>query len=122
MLKIAVIGAGSTYTPELVDGLLKRRDVFSVDELVLMDIDERKLRIVGSLAKRMAAHVDDGLTVRLTDDLDDALRDASFVMAQIRVGKLPARHLDESIPLKYDLIGQETTGIGGFFKGFAPSP
>lgn len=122
MLKIAVIGAGSTYTPELVDGILQRRNIFPVTELVLMDIDERKLRIVGSLAARMAAHVDPSLTVRQTMDLDDALRGASFVMAQIRVGKLPARHLDESIPLQYDLIGQETTGIGGFFKGLRTIP
>lgn len=122
MLKITVIGAGSTYTPELVDGLLSRRDIFPVTELVLMDIDERKLNIVGKLAQRMAAHIDPNLTVRLTMDLDDALRGASFVMAQIRVGKLPARHLDESIPLRYDLIGQETTGIGGFFKGLRTIP
>lgn len=122
MLTIAVIGAGSTYTPELVDGLLQRRDIFPVTELVLMDIDERKLRIVGALARRMAAHVDERLSVRLTMDLEDALAGANFVMAQIRVGKLPARHLDESIPLRYGLIGQETTGIGGFFKGLRTIP
>ncbi len=122
MLKVTVIGAGSTYTPELVDGLLKRRDVFPVTELVLMDIDERKLRIVGALAARMAAHEATGLTVRQTMDLDEALTGASFVMAQIRVGKLPARHLDESLPLKHGLIGQETTGIGGFFKGLRTIP
>ncbi len=122
MLKIAVIGAGSTYTPELMDGLLKRRDAFPVTEVVLMDIDARKLGIVGGLALRMAAHADKKFTVRLTENLDEALAGASFVMAQIRVGKLPARHLDESIPLKYDLIGQETTGIGGFFKGLRTIP
>lgn len=122
MLKIAVIGAGSTYTPELADGLLQRKDIFPVEELVLMDIDERKLRIVGALVSRMAQHENDRLVVRQTMDLDDALRGASFVMVQIRVGKLPARHLDESIPLRYDLIGQETTGIGGFFKGLRTIP
>lgn len=122
MLKIAVIGAGSTYTPELVDGLLTRQSVFPVSELTLMDIDERKLRIVGSLVDRMAAHAGGGLKVTKTMDLDEALRGASFVMAQIRVGKLAARHLDESIPLQYDLIGQETTGIGGFFKGLRTIP
>lgn len=122
MIKIAVIGAGSTYTPELVDGLLQRRDIFPVTEIVLMDIDERKLLIVGALAQRMAAHTDERLSVRLTMDLDDALEGASFVMAQIRVGKLPARHLDESIPLRYGLIGQETTGIGGLFKGLRTIP
>ncbi|MDL2319260.1 6-phospho-beta-glucosidase [Eubacteriales bacterium OttesenSCG-928-A19] len=122
MLKLAVIGAGSTYTPELVDGLLTRRDIFPVEELVLMDIDERKLRIVGGLAQRMAAHAGGAMRVRLTMALDNALAGADFVMAQLRVGKLPARHLDESIPLKYGLIGQETTGIGGFFKGLRTIP
>lgn len=122
MLKVAVIGAGSTYTPELVDGIIKRRQGFPVTELVLMDIDERKLRIVGALAQRMAAHSAEGLSVRLTMDLDDALSGATFVFAQIRVGKLAARHLDESIPLAYGLIGQETTGIGGFFKGLRTIP
>lgn len=122
MLKVAVIGAGSTYTPELVDGILTRREIFPVTELVLMDIDVRKLGIVGRLAQRMARHADDTLAVRMTEDLDDALRGASFVMVQIRVGKLPARHLDESIPLQHDLIGQETTGIGGFFKGLRTIP
>lgn len=122
MLKITVIGAGSTYTPELVDGLLTRQSVFPVSELTLMDIDERKLRIVGSLVDRMAAHAGGGLKVTKTMDLDEALKGASFVMAQIRVGKLAARHLDESIPLSYDLIGQETTGIGGFFKGLRTIP
>ena len=61
MFKVAVIGAGSTYTPELVDGILRRREILPVEELVLMDIDERKLRIVGALAQRMAAHVDEKL-------------------------------------------------------------
>ena len=122
MFKVAVIGAGSTYTPELVDGILRRREILPVEELVLMDIDERKLRIVGALAQRMAAHVDEKLRVRLTMDLDDALDKATFVMAQIRVGKLPARHLDESIPPTFGLIGQETTGIGGFFKGLRTIP
>jgi len=122
MLKITVIGAGSTYTPELVDGLLTRQSVFPVSELTLMDIDERKLRIVGSLVERMAAHAGGKLKVTKTMDLDEALKGASFVMAQIRVGKLAARHLDESIPLAYDLIGQETTGIGGFFKGLRTIP
>jgi len=121
-MKMTVIGAGSTYTPELVDGLLTRREVFPITELVLMDIDERKLRIVGNLAKRMAAHAGEPFAVRLTMDMEDALSGASFVMAQIRVGKLPARHLDESIPLGFGLIGQETTGIGGFFKGLRTVP
>jgi len=121
-LKVAVIGAGSTYTPELIEGLIKRTDVLPLTDLVLMDIDKRKLDIVSSLAKRMVEH--SGLTCSFasTENLDVALDNADFVFVQIRVGKLPARILDEKIPLKYSLIGQETTGIGGFFKALRTIP
>ncbi len=121
-LKIAIIGAGSTYTPELMEGIINRYSSLPVTELVLMDIDERKLEIVGGLCRRMVEKA--GLTMRfsLTMDLTEALRDADFVLAQIRVGKLPCRILDEKIPLKYGLIGQETTGIGGFFKALRTIP
>jgi len=122
MLKIAVIGAGSTYTPELAAGIFSRKDVFPVTELSLMDTDERKLSVVGGLVERMAAREGGHVKVTKTMDLDEALPGAAFVMAQIRVGKLPARHLDESIPPQYGLIGQETTGIGGFFKGLRTIP
>jgi len=122
MLKITVIGAGSTYTPELAAGIFSRKHIFPVTELSLMDIDEHKLSIVGGLVARMAAREGGRVNVTKTTNLDEALTGASFVMAQIRVGKLPARHLDESIPLQYGLIGQETTGIGGFFKGLRTIP
>lgn len=95
-MKIAIIGAGSTYTPEVLEGIINRKDRLPVHELVLMDIDEEKLRIVGGFVQRMTAHAMPGVWVRMTIDLDDALRDASFVLGQIRVGRLPARHLDES--------------------------
>jgi len=121
-LKIAIIGSGSTYTPELIEGMIKRKDVLPIDELVLMDIDDRKLKIVGSLCERMIQAANLSCRVVMTQNLDEALRDASFVLAQIRVGKLPARVIDESIPLKYDLIGQETCGIGGFFKAMRTIP
>jgi 6-phospho-beta-glucosidase len=121
-LKIAVIGAGSTYTPELVEGLIKRRGRLDVTELALMDIDDTKLAIVGSLAERMVAAAGMDTRCVLTKSLDDALAGCSYVMAQVRVGRLPARVLDEKIPLKYGLIGQETTGIGGFFKGLRTIP
>lgn len=121
-MKFSVIGAGSTYTPEIMDGLLRRKDTLPVDELVLMDIDIRKLNIVGGLVQRMGEHSAPHMKIRMTSDLDDALRGTDFVIGQIRVGKLPARHLDESIPLKHDLIGQETTGIGGFFKALRTIP
>ena len=121
-LKIAIIGSGSTYTPELIEGLINKKDVLPVKELYLMDIDERKLTIVGSLCQRMIQAAQLDCKVVLTQDLDESLVDADFVMAQIRVGKLAARILDEKIPLKYDLIGQETNGIGGFFKGLRTIP
>ena len=115
-MKITIIGAGSTYTPELIEGILRYRENLDVHELSLMDIDERKLRIVGGLAQRMVAASPMRCEVKLTMELDDALRGADFVLAQIRVGKLPARRLDETIPPKYGMLGQETMGMGGFFK------
>lgn len=121
-LKIAIIGAGSTYTPELIEGVINRNASLPVTELVLMDIDERKLNIVGGLCRRMVEKAGLKTSFKLTMDLAEALRDADFVLAQIRVGKLPCRILDETIPLKYGLIGQETTGIGGFFKALRTIP
>lgn len=121
-ISVAVIGSGSTYCPELVDGFLKARDSLKLKKISFMDIDERKRNIVGGLCVRMLEKAGVGCEVNLTDDLDEALQGADFVVTQIRVGKLPARHLDETIPLKYDLIGQETTGIGGFFKALRTIP
>lgn len=116
-MKIAIIGAGSTYTPELIEGILQRAASLEPTEIALMDIDQPKLDIVGTLSLRMIEKA--GLLCRayLTMDVDTALQGADFVLCQIRVGKLPARILDETIPLRYGLLGQETMGIGGFFKG-----
>ena len=121
-IKIAIVGSGSTYTPELIEGLINKKDSIPLDELYLMDIDERKRTIVGGLGQRMIAAAGMNTKVVLTDSLDEALKGASFVLAQIRVGKLPARILDEKIPVKYGMIGQETNGIGGFFKGMRTIP
>lgn len=121
-LKIAVIGAGSTYTPELVEGLILRKHSLPLNELWLMDIDTHKNHVVGGLCERMLQKSGTGCRVHITDDLNAALKDADFVLAQIRVGRLPARILDETIPLKYGFIGQETTGIGGFFKALRTVP
>lgn len=121
-VKIAVIGAGSTYTPELVNGILDFRSSLPVRELALMDIDKEKLEIVGGLCRRMVAAAGLECETCLTMDLDEALTGADFVITQIRVGRLPARVLDETIPLEFDLIGQETTGIGGFFKALRTIP
>ena len=121
-LKVAIIGSGSTYTPELIEGFINKRDSLPLKELYFMDIDDRKLNVVGGLCQRMIEASGLDCKVVLTKDLDEALTGADFVLAQIRVGKLPARILDERIPLKYDLIGQETNGIGGFFKGMRTIP
>ncbi len=121
-IKVTIIGSGSTYTPELIEGLINKKDVLPLSELYLMDIDERKRTIVGGLCVRMIEAQNMNTKVVLTDNLDEALKNADFVLAQIRVGKLPARILDEKIPLKYNLIGQETNGIGGFFKGMRTIP
>lgn len=122
-MKICIIGAGSTYTPELIEGVINKRDSLPVTAIDFMDIDERKLNIVGGLCQRMIKAAGLPCETRLIlNDYETALRDSDFVLAQIRVGKLPARVKDEKIPLKYNLIGQETCGIGGMFKGLRTIP
>lgn len=121
-LKIAIIGAGSTYTPELIDGFIKRKNELPVTSFYLMDIDRRKLGIVGKFVKRMLDANDIKCKFVMTEDLKTAVKNADFVLVQVRVGKLDARIKDEKIPLKYDLIGQETTGIGGFMKALRTIP
>lgn len=121
-LKIAIIGAGSTYMPELIDGFIQRKDVLKVDSFYLMDIDMPKTKIVGGLAERMVRKAGLDAKVVITDNLCEALEGADYVMGQVRVGKLAARIKDEKIPLKYNLLGQETTGIGGFMNGLRTIP
>jgi 6-phospho-beta-glucosidase len=117
-MKIAVIGAGSTYTPELVSGLTR----VSLDELALMDVDPERLEVVGGLARRMLGKAGYGGGLTLTGDLDAAVAGASFVLVQIRVGGQAARLRDETIPLACGCIGQETTGAGGFAKALRTVP
>jgi 6-phospho-beta-glucosidase len=121
-MKVAVIGAGSTYTPELVSGLARERDRIDVRDLVLHDIDAERLEIVGGLAGRMLEGA--GYTGRLerTGDLVRAVEGADFVLIQIRVGGQEARLGDETIPLACGCIGQETTGAGGFAKAMRTVP
>ncbi len=123
-LKVAVIGGGSSYTPELVEGLLKRAAELPVGELWLVDVPEgqTKLEIVGSLARRMVQKAGAPIDVHLTLDRRAALTGADFVITQFRVGQLEARIRDERIPLKYGVIGQETTGPGGFAKALRTIP
>ncbi|MGB9680471.1 MAG: 6-phospho-beta-glucosidase [Thermoanaerobacteraceae bacterium] len=117
-LKIAVIGGGSSYTPELIEGFIKRYGELPINDLYLVDIEEgkEKLEIVGSLARRMVEKAGVDINIHLTLDRREAIKDADFVTTQFRVGLLDARIRDEKIPLKYDVIGQETTGPGGFAK------
>lgn len=123
-LKVVTIGGGSSYTPELVEGFIKRYDEFPISELWLVDIEagKEKLEIVGDLAKRMVKKSGLPIEVHLTLDRRKALAGADFVTTQFRVGLLEARMKDERIPLKYDVIGQETNGPGGLFKGLRTIP
>lgn len=123
-LKIAVIGGGSSYTPEFVEGIIKRYDELPVDELWLVDVEEgkEKLAIVGNLAKRMVKEANLPIDIFLTLDRQKALYGASFVTTQLRVGMLEARSKDERIPLSHGSIGQETNGAGGLFKGLRTIP
>ncbi len=123
-LKVAVIGGGSSYTPELVEGFIDRFHELPVHDLYLVDIEEgrEKLEIVGALAKRMVEKAGVPIRIHLTLDRREAIRDADFVTTQIRVGLLEARARDERIPLRYNCIGQETTGAGGFAKALRTVP
>ncbi|WP_213818668.1 6-phospho-beta-glucosidase [Garciella nitratireducens] len=123
-IKIATIGGGSSYTPELIDGFIKRYQELPVSEIWLVDIEEgkEKLEIVGNLAKRMIKKAGLPIDVHLTLDRRAALKDADFVSTQFRVGLLDARIKDERIPLKYGVLGQETNGPGGLFKGLRTIP
>jgi 6-phospho-beta-glucosidase len=121
-MKLAVIGAGSTYTPELVSGLSRERDRIEVGELALHDVDAERREIVGGLAGRMLAKQGYAGDLTVTGDLDRALEGADFVLIQIRVGGQAARLRDETIPLACGCIGQETTGAGGLAKALRTVP
>jgi 6-phospho-beta-glucosidase len=121
-MKIAVVGGGSTYTPELVSGLSRERERIAVDELVLHDIDPERREVVGGMAARMLARQGFGGELTVTGELDRALDGADFVLIQIRVGGQAARLSDETVPLACGCIGQETTGAGGFAKAIRTVP
>jgi 6-phospho-beta-glucosidase len=121
-MKLTVIGGGSTYTPELVSGFLKLKSSLPLSELCLMDIDAARLAIVGGFAKRMVEAAGSPFSVVLTEDRSKALRGASYVVNQIRVGKMAARRSDEYLGLRHGLVGQETTGIGGMANALRTIP
>jgi len=121
-VKVAVVGAGSTYTPELVEGFVRRIERFPVDELALLDVDTDRLDVVGGLAGRMLERAGYGGHLILTTDRDEALEGAGFVIVQLRVGGQAARLSDETIPPRFGCVGQETTGPGGFAKALRTIP
>ena len=123
-VKIVTIGGGSSYTPELVEGFIKRYASLPVRELWLVDVPEgeEKQRTVGALAQRMVDRVGVPMEVHLTLDRREALAGADFVTTQFRVGQLDARIADERIALKHGIIGQETNGSGGMFKALRTIP
>jgi 6-phospho-beta-glucosidase len=121
-VKIAVVGGGSTYTPELVEGFVRRHDRLPIDELVLLDIDPERLAIVGGLARRMLDRLDWGGRLVLSGDRDAAIDGADFVLIQLRVGGQAARLTDETLPPTFGVVGQETTGAGGLAKALRTVP
>jgi len=121
-LRVSILGGGSAYTPGLVEGFIRLKDKIPLSDLVLMDIDKKKLDTVGSLVKAMIEANSPNTRVRLTLDRMTAIRKMDFIICQIRVGGLKARHIDESIPLRYGVIGQETTGPGGFSMALRTIP
>jgi 6-phospho-beta-glucosidase len=121
-MKLAVVGGGSTYTPELVAGLARERERLGLRELALQDIDPARREIVGGLAERMLHAADYEGRLSVTDDLAAAVEGASFVLIQLRVGGQEARLSDETVPLACGCIGQETTGAGGLGKALRTVP
>jgi len=121
-MKIVVIGGGSTYTPELIKGLIARNTALNLREVWLVDPDAERLQIVGSFAQRMVSHANAGFRVELTADRQLALEDADYVVTQFRVGGQQARRNDELLGRRHRLVGQETTGVGGFAKALRTIP
>lgn len=123
-IKVVTIGGGSSYTPELMEGFIKRYEELPIREIWLVDVEKgrEKLEIVGAMAQRMWDATPYDVKVHLTLNRREALPGADFVTTQIRVGQIDARIKDERIPLSYGMLGQETNGAGGIFKAFRTIP
>lgn len=121
-MKLAVIGGGSTYTPELIDGIIKRSDRLPITNIHLLDIATDRLQIIAAFATRMLKASGKNIEITFGTDLDQAIKGADFVVSQFRVGTQKARHKDELLGRKYGLIGQETVGVGGFAKALRTIP
>ncbi|WEO97394.1 6-phospho-beta-glucosidase [Streptomyces sp. FXJ1.172] len=121
-MKLTVVGGGSTYTPELIDGFARLRDTLPVDELVLVDPAPERLELVGGLARRIFARQGHDGRIVTTADLDAGVDGADAVLLQLRVGGQAAREQDETWPLECGCVGQETTGAGGLAKALRTVP
>ena len=121
-MKLTVVGGGSTYTPELIDGFARLRDTLPIEELVLMDPATDRLELIGALARRIFARQAHNGTITTTTDLDAAVEGADAVLLQLRVGGQAAREQDETWPLDCGCVGQETTGAGGLAKALRTVP
>ena len=121
-MKFTIIGAGSSYTPEILERLSAMREELPVTELTLMDINEERLNIVSGFCKRYAKHLGLDLSFSQATTLEEALPGSDFIIVQIRVGGNAARVNDEKIPLSFGVVGQETTGPGGFMKALRTIP
>jgi 6-phospho-beta-glucosidase len=121
-MKIAIIGAGSSYTPEIIERLVKLSDRLPVKEVALVDINPNRLQIMEGFCKRYLQRLGGHFLISATSDRRKALEGSSFVLTQIRVGGNAQRVYDEKIPLRYGVIGQETTGPGGMFKALRTIP
>lgn len=121
-MKVAVIGGGSSYTPELINGFIERANSFPLTDLWLMDVLPERLEVVGRFAQRMVAAKGSPFRVHLTTNQREAVQGASYVTTQLRVGWMAARREDEYLGLRHGLIGQETTGVGGMAKALRTIP
>ena len=121
-MRLAVVGGGSTYTPELVDGFARLRDELPVTELTLIDPDKSRLEVVAAMARRMLARAGHPATVLATSSVEEGVAGARAVLFQLRVGGQAARDVDETLPLRCDCVGQETTGAGGLAKALRTVP
>ncbi|MGW6447839.1 6-phospho-beta-glucosidase [Lentzea sp. NPDC055074] len=121
-MKLTVVGGGSTYTPELIDGIAGRRTSLAVDEIVLVDPDQHRLSLIGPFSQRLLDHAGHPAKVRTTSSLEEGIEGASAVLLQLRVGGQKARASDETFPLTCGCVGQETTGAGGLAKALRTVP
>ncbi|MDQ1547570.1 MAG: 6-phospho-beta-glucosidase [Actinomycetota bacterium] len=121
-MKLTIVGGGSTYTPELMDGFARLRALLPIEEIWLVDPDEYRLKLVAGVSRRMLAHAGHPATVHATTDLVAGVSDADAVLFQLRVGGQDARRGDETWPHDVGCIGQETTGPGGFAKALRTVP